>query len=34
MYDIVTVGEILVEILTEKIVQEFSRALTLLGPFP
>ena len=34
MYDIVTVGEILVEILTEKTDQEFSKAGTLLGPFP
>ena len=34
MYDIITVGEILVEILTEKINQEFSSPGVLLGPFP
>ena len=34
MYDIITVGEILVEILTEKLNQEFSGPGTLLGPFP
>ena len=34
MYDIITIGEILVEILTEKLNQEFSAPGTLLGPFP
>ena len=34
MYDIIAVGEILVEILTEKRDQEFSRPGILLGPFP
>jgi sugar/nucleoside kinase (ribokinase family) len=34
MYDIITIGEILVEILTEKVNQEFIASGTLLGPFP
>jgi sugar/nucleoside kinase (ribokinase family) len=34
MYDIITIGEILAEVLTEKINQEFSSPGTLLGPFP
>lgn len=34
MYDIVTVGEILVEILSEKVDQTFDRAGILLGPYP
>ncbi|MCL2472371.1 MAG: sugar kinase [Treponema sp.] len=34
MYDIVTIGEILVEILAEKPDQEFSSPGALLGPFP
>ena len=34
MYDIITIGEILAEILTEKVNQQFSSAGTLLGPFP
>ena len=34
MYDIITVGEILVEILTEKTNQEFSNPGILLGPYP
>jgi len=34
MYDIVTIGEILVEILTEKVDQPFTHPGTLLGPFP
>ena len=34
MYDIITVGEILVEILTEKLNQEFTQPGVLLGPFP
>jgi len=34
MYDIITVGEILVEILTEKTNQEFTHPGVLLGPFP
>ena len=34
MYDIITVGEILVEILTDKLNQEFSGPGALLGPFP
>jgi sugar/nucleoside kinase (ribokinase family) len=34
MYDIITIGEILVEILTEKPNQELSCPGTLLGPFP
>ena len=34
MYDIITIGEILVEILTEKVDQPFSSPGTLLGPFP
>ena len=34
MYDIVTVGEILVEILAEKTDQEFSEPGILLGPYP
>ena len=34
MYDIITIGEILVEILTEKINQEFTSPGTLYGPFP
>ena len=34
MYDIITVGEILVEFLAEKPDQEFSSPGTLLGPFP
>ena len=34
MYDIVTIGEILVEILTENVGQTFSRSGNLIGPFP
>ena len=34
MYDIITIGEILVEILTEKLNQEFSSPGILLGPYP
>ena len=34
MYDIITIGEILVEILTEKTGQVFYRPGTLLGPYP
>lgn len=34
MYDIITIGEILVEILTEKVGQKFSESGKLLGPFP
>ena len=34
MYDIVTVGEILAEILTEHINQEFTSPGILLGPYP
>ena len=34
MYDIITIGEILVEILAEKLNQELSRPGTLFGPFP
>ena len=34
MYDIITIGEILAEILAEKPDQEFSRAGVLLGPYP
>lgn len=34
MYDIITVGEILAEILTEKLNQEFSNPGALIGPFP
>lgn len=34
MYDIIAVGEILVEILTEKVGQKFSEPGKLLGPFP
>ena len=34
MYDIITIGEILVEILTEKLNQEFTLPGTLFGPFP
>ena len=34
MYDIITVGEILAEILTEKPDQEFTKAGILLGPYP
>ena len=34
MYDIITVGEILAEVLTEKPDQEFFCPGTLLGPFP
>ena len=34
MYDIITIGEILVEILTEKENQELSSPGTLLGPYP
>jgi sugar/nucleoside kinase (ribokinase family) len=33
-YDIITVGEILVEVLTERVNQKFSTSGTLLGPFP
>ena len=34
MYDIVTIGEILVEILAEKVNQEFTCPGTLYGPYP
>lgn len=34
MYDIITIGEILVEILTENVGQKFSEPGKLLGPFP
>jgi sugar/nucleoside kinase (ribokinase family) len=34
MYDIITIGEILAEILAEKVNQELSCPGTLLGPFP
>lgn len=34
MYDIITVGEILVEILTDHVGQKFSEPGTLLGPYP
>jgi len=34
MYDIITIGEILAEILTEKQNQEFTGPGALLGPFP
>ena len=34
MYDIITIGEILAEILTEKQDQELYRAGTLFGPYP
>jgi sugar/nucleoside kinase (ribokinase family) len=34
MYDIITVGEILVDIIAEKVNQKLSRPGTLLGPFP
>ena len=34
MYDIVTVGEILAEILTEHTNQEFTSPGILLGPYP
>ena len=34
MHDIIAIGEILVEILTEKLNQEFTLPGTLLGPFP
>ncbi|GHT78017.1 carbohydrate kinase [Spirochaetia bacterium] len=34
MYDIITIGEILAEVLAEKTNQEFSSPGTLLGPFP
>jgi len=34
MYDIITIGEILVEILTEKVGQKFIEPGKLLGPFP
>jgi sugar/nucleoside kinase (ribokinase family) len=34
MYDIITIGEILAEILAEKVDQELSSSGTLLGPFP
>ncbi|MCL2130399.1 MAG: sugar kinase [Treponema sp.] len=34
MYDIITIGEILVDILTEEIDQEFTRPGKLFGPFP
>lgn len=34
MYDIITIGEILVEILTEEVGQKFSESGRLLGPFP
>lgn len=34
MYDIVTVGEILVEVLTENISQSFTESGCLRGPFP
>ena len=34
MYDIITIGEILVEVLTEKIDQKFDEPGRLLGPYP
>jgi pfkB family carbohydrate kinase. len=34
MYDIITIGEILVEVLTEKVGQKFSEPGKLLGPYP
>ena len=34
MYDIIAIGEILVDILTEKLNQEFSVPGTLFGPYP
>jgi tagatose kinase len=34
MYDIVTIGEILVELMTEKVDQSFLQSGTILGPFP
>lgn len=34
MYDIVTIGEILVEVLTEKVGQRFDEPGRLLGPYP
>lgn len=34
MYDIVTIGEILVEVLTEHVGQKFTQPGSLLGPFP
>lgn len=34
MYDIITIGEILVEVLTEKTDQTFTTPGTLLGPYP
>lgn len=34
MYDVVTIGEILAEILAERVNQEFTEPGTLLGPFP
>ncbi|MDR1469757.1 MAG: sugar kinase [Spirochaetaceae bacterium] len=34
MYDVITIGEILAEILAERVNQEFSDPGTLLGPFP
>lgn len=33
-YDVVTIGEILVEILTEKVGQRFDQSGILLGPYP
>lgn len=34
MYDIITIGEILVEVLTKEVGQELSRPGVLLGPYP
>lgn len=34
MYDILTIGEILVEVLTKEVGQELSEPGTLLGPYP
>ena len=34
MLDIITIGEILAEVLTEKVDQAFTSPGTLLGPFP
>jgi sugar/nucleoside kinase (ribokinase family) len=34
MYDVITIGEILAEILAERVNQDFSEPGTLLGPFP
>ena len=34
MYDIITIGEILVEILAKEIGQELCKPGTFLGPYP